>query len=137
MATQSRLIADGKTRPVLAVRITDREGLPVRRSLNGEFRINEPYQSSDRMEGIERDPLAGRVSGTPRYEITADGIALIELMPTTQSGEVILGFKFRDGEPQEVRAWLAPADRDWVLVGFAEGTTGHAQIGRASCRERV
>jgi uncharacterized repeat protein (TIGR01451 family) len=125
---QSRLIADGKTRPVIAVRITDREGLPVRRSLNGEFRINEPYQSYDRMEGIERDPLAGRVGGAPRYEITADGIALIELVPTTQSGEVILGFQFRDGSPQEVRAWLAPVNRDWILVGFAEGTHGHAKL---------
>jgi len=126
--TQSRLIADGKTRPVIAVRITDREGLPVRRSLNGGFQINEPYQSHDRMEGLERDPLGGRVGGVPRYEVTADGIALIELMPTTQTGEVILGFKFRDGEPQEVRAWLSPADRDWILVGFAEGTVGHAKL---------
>ena len=125
---QSRLVADGKTRPVIAVRITDREGLPVRRSLNGEFRINEPYQSNERMEGIERDPLAGRVGGSPRYEITADGIALIELVPTTQTGEVILGFQFRDGTPQEVRAWLAPADRDWILVGFAEGSLGHTKL---------
>ena len=125
---QSRLIADGKTPPVIAVRITDRDGLPVRRSLNGEFRINEPYQSYDRREGIDRDPLAGRVGGTPRYEISADGIALIELMPTTQTGEVILGFQFRDREPQEVRVWLAPADRDWILVGFAEGSLGHAKL---------
>jgi len=126
--TQSRLIADGKTRPVIAVRITDRDGNPVRRSLNGDFTINEPYQSADRLEGIERDPIAGRVGGLPRYEITADGIALIELTPTTQTGEVVLGFQFRDGSPQEVRVWLAPGEREWILVGLAEGTAGHAKL---------
>lgn len=128
MAKQSRLIADGKTSPVIAVRLTDVEGYPVRRSLNGEFQLNEPYRSYERMEGIERDPLAGRIGGVSRYEITADGIALIELMPTTQSGEVVLSFQFRDAAPQQVRAWLAPADRDWILVGFAEGTYGHKTL---------
>lgn len=128
VAKQSRLVADGKTTPVIAVRLTDIEGLPVRRGLNGEFQLNEPYRSYERMEGIERDPLAGRIGGASRYEVTADGIALIELMPTTQSGEVVLGFQFRDAAPQQVRAWLAPADRDWILVGFAEGTFGHKTL---------
>ena len=125
---QSRLIADGKTRPVIAVRLTDRDGYPVRTGLNGEFQINEPYVAWDRVEGLERAPLFGRVNSKPRYEVTADGTALIELHPTTQSGEVVLTFQFGDGKTQEVRAWLKPGARDWVLVGFAEGTLGHKQL---------
>lgn len=127
-AAKSRLTADGKTRPVIAVKLTDNDGYPVRSGVNGEFQINEPYQAWDRQEGIERAPLAGRIGGKPRYEITADGIALIELLPTTQSGEVALTFQFADGKPQEIRAWLQPGARDWVLVGFAEGTVGHTQL---------
>ena len=125
---QSRLLADGKTRPVIAVKLTDNDGYPVRTGINGEFQINEPYQAQDKQEGIERAPLVGRVANKPRYEITADGIALIELVPTTQSGEVVLTFQFGDGKPQEVRAWLKPGSRDWVLVGFAEGTVGHKEL---------
>lgn len=125
---QSRLLADGKTRPVIAVKLTDNDGYPVRTGVNGEFQINAPYQSWDKREGIERAPLLGRIANKPRYEVTADGIALIELEPTTQSGEVVLTFQFGNEKPQEIRAWLKPGSRDWVLVGFAEGTIGHKQL---------
>lgn len=125
---QSRLLADGKTRPVIAVKFTDNDGHPVRTGVNGEFQINTPYVSWNKQEGIERAPLIGRIDNKPRYEVTADGIALIELEPTTQSGEVVLSFQFGDNKKQEVRAWLKPGSRDWVLVGFAEGTVGFKQL---------
>lgn len=125
---QSRLLADGRTRPVIAVKFTDQDGHPVRTGVNGEFDLNEPYVAYDKLEGIERAPLAGRTGGRPRYEITADGIALIELRPTTQAGEVVLGFQFHQQQKQEIRTWLKPADRDWILAGFAEGTLTHKKL---------
>lgn len=127
-AKHSRLVADGKTRPVIAVRFLDKDGYPVRRGISGEFTINEPYRSWDRREGLERDPLAGRTGGKPRFEVKGDGLALIELEPTTQSGEAALGFQFNDQRKQEVRAWLEAGQRDWILVGFAEGTAGHKTL---------
>lgn len=125
---QSRLIADGKTRPMIAVRFLDKNGVPVRRGINGEFRLNEPYRSYDRSAGIDLEPLTGRLGGKPRFEIKSDGLAMIELEPTTQSGEAILNFQFNDQRTQEVRAWLQAGQRDWVLVGFAEGTAGHKTL---------
>lgn len=125
---QSRLVADGKTRPIVALRFLDKDGVPVRRGINGEFQLNEPYRSYDRREGIEREPLAGRIGGKPRFEVKTDGIALIELEPTTQTGEAVLSFQFGDGRTQDVRAWLEPGQRDWVLVGFAEGTLAHKTL---------
>ena len=122
---QSRLIADGKTRPMIAVRFLDKNGVPVRRGINGEFQLNEPYRAFDRRLGIDRDPLTGQVGGKARYEVKSDGLAMIELEPTTQSGEAILNFQFNNQRKQEVRAWLAASQRDWILVGFAEGTVGH------------
>ncbi len=125
---QSRLIADGKTRPMIAIRFLDKSGVPVRRGVSGEFQLNEPYLSYDRREGIERQPLTGPVTDKPRFEIKSDGLALIELEPTTQSGEAILNFQFNDLRKQEVRAWLEAGQRDWILVGFAQGTAGHKTL---------
>ncbi|MBA2413573.1 MAG: DUF11 domain-containing protein, partial [Burkholderiaceae bacterium] len=125
---KSRLAADGKTRPVIAVRFTDKDGRPVRAGVGGEFQIAEPYQAYDPLQAIERDPLAGRIGGKPRFEIGEDGIALIELVPTTKTGEVVLTFTLNDRQRQELRVWLTPSNRDWVLVGFAQGTLGHKQL---------
>lgn len=124
----SRLVADGKTRPVIALRFLDKDGYKMRRGISGEFQLNDPYRSYDQREGIEREPLAGRIGGKPRFEIKNDGLALIELEPTTQSGEAILNFQFNDKRKQEVRAWLEAGQRDWILVGFAEGTMGHKTL---------
>ncbi len=125
---QSRLIADGKTRSIVAVRFLDKDGVPVRRGINGEFQLNEPYRSWDRREGIEREPLAGAVGGKARFEVKNDGIAMIELEPTTQSGEAVLTFQFNDARIQQLRAWLEPGQRDWILVGFGEGTVGYKTL---------
>lgn len=124
----SRLVADGKTRPLLALRFVDKGGVPVRRGISGEFQINEPYVSTAQRLALEQEPLTGQLGGKPRFEIGADGMALIELEPTTQSGEVVLGFQFNDQRRQELRAWLDVDKRDWILVGFAEGTAGHQTL---------
>ncbi|MGA9164567.1 MAG: hypothetical protein WBZ31_08895, partial [Thiobacillus sp.] len=128
VAEHSRLLADGKTRPVIAVRFLDKDGQPARRGVNGEFQLNTPYQSSSQLEAIQRDPLAGKVDNRPRYEIGRDGIALIELAPTTQSGEAVLDFKLGSTGNNQIRAWLEPGQRDWILVGFAQGTLGHKTL---------
>lgn len=125
---RSRLIADGKTRPMIAVRFLDKDGVPVRRGINGDFMLNEPYRSYDRREGIDREPLTGRIGGKARFEVKSDGLVMIELEPTTQTGEAVLNFQFDDQRKQEVRAWLEPGQRDWILVGFGEGTLGQKTL---------
>jgi len=125
---RSVLVADGKNRPVLAVRFLDIDGKPVRRGISGDFQINAPYLAQSVLDGIQREPLAGTLGGKPRFSVLDDGVALIELQPTTQTGEVALGFDFGNGRTQQVRAWLTPELRDWVLVGFAEGTSGYKRL---------
>jgi uncharacterized repeat protein (TIGR01451 family) len=125
---QSRLIADGKTRPIIAVRLLDKDGVPIRRGISGEFTLNDPYRSYDRREGIDREPLTGRIGGKARYEVKSDGLAMIELEPTTQTGEAVLNFQLNDKPAQEVRAWLEPGQRDWILVGFGQGTLGQKTL---------
>lgn len=124
----SRLVADGRSAPVVAVRMLDRLGKPVRKGVTGEFSIDAPFASQQFADALQRDPLSGNVGGKPHFQIGDDGIALIPLQPTTQSGEAVLHFDFGDNHTQDVRAWLTADLREWVLVGFAEGTLGHRKL---------
>ncbi len=126
---KSVLVADGLTRPVLAVRLLDRNGQPVREGISGPVTIHAPYMSWQQQQETQRRQLAGLDAFSPQYVVKGDdGIALIELAPTTESGTAQLDFDFfsdRDNRrTQELRAWLEPAAREWVMVGFAEGTVG-------------
>ena len=127
---QSILLADGRSSPVIAVRILDRDGRPVRAGVMGPLRIQTPYRSQQEVEFELTRQLAGLDRFEPQYRVEGDdGIAYIELAPTTESGNVQLDLGFpvsgNGVRRQELRAWLEPRTRDWVVVGFAEGTAGY------------
>ena len=68
----------------------------------------------------------------PLYVVEGDaGLAYIELLPTTETGLVELNFLFQDNQrqrTQDLRVWLEPNPRDWVIVGFTEGTVGYTTL---------
>ena len=64
-----------------------------------------------------------KVSPLRRRESVWPGtVKLSKFEPTTNAGEVQVHLKFANHREQELRAWLSPEPRDWILVGFAEGT---------------
>lgn len=120
----SRLIANGKDAPVIAVRLTDKDGHPARYGVVGEFSVSSPYKAYQAPELLaDEDPIAS-MAEEPHYSVGRDGIALIRLAPTTQTGRVMIRFPF-SRDDNEVEAWLQPGMRDWILVGLAHGTVGH------------
>ncbi|MBE9536344.1 MAG: OmpA family protein [Proteobacteria bacterium] len=123
---KSRLTADGKTPSVVAVRLTDKDGHPARKGIFGGFKVEPPYVSQLESKALQKDPLNNKAKDT-RYEVGDDGIALIELQPTTRSGEATIKFDLADGE-KETKVWLKGGARDWILVGLAEGTLGYNTI---------
>jgi uncharacterized repeat protein (TIGR01451 family) len=129
---KSVLVADGVTRPVLAVRLTDRDGRPVRHGLTGDFELPAPYYPAVEADAQQARQLAGLERARPFWRVDGEeGIAFIELEPTTASGTVSLRFNFRDGEAereQRLEAWLDPGDRPWTIVGLAEGTAGFNRL---------
>lgn len=129
---QSVLIADGVTRPVLAVRFTDRDGRPVRHGLTGDFAVPAPYYPAVEADAQQARQLAGLERARPFWRVQGEeGLAYIELEPTTASGTISLRFDFRDGETareQRVEAWLDPGQRPWTVVGLAEGTLGYNRL---------
>jgi uncharacterized repeat protein (TIGR01451 family) len=129
---KSLLIADGVTRPVFAVRLTDRDGRPVRHGLTGDFDVPAPYYPAVEADAQQARQLAGLERARPFWHVEGeDGIAYVELEPTTASGTVSLRFNFREGEAvreQRLEAWLDPGRRPWTIVGLAEGTLGYNRL---------
>ncbi|APZ97898.1 hypothetical protein BWQ93_04900 [Sphingopyxis sp. QXT-31] len=126
---KSVLVADGVTRPVLAVRLTDRDGKPIRSGLTGDFSVPAPYYPAVEADAQQARQLSGLERARPVWKIAGDdGIAYIELEPTTASGTLTIDFAFRDDKVtrnQTIETWLDPGDRPWTVVGFAAGTIGY------------
>ena len=129
---KTKLIADGRTRPVIAVRILDRAGRPVHAGLSGDFQLSAPYESAEALDAMQSRALTGLDRFSPRWTVKGDdGIALIELAPTLVSGALQLDFTFTDGQQkrrQTLNAWVVPGDQKWTLVGLAEGSLGAKTI---------
>jgi len=122
---QSQAVADGVIAPVIAVKLFDKDGYPVRNGLQGEFTIDSPYYALDPKKNRAQ---INRNDFKPNYEITSDGTAYITLEPTTQAGEAVLRFPLANGQEEELRVWLKPQNREWLLVALAEGTIGYQDI---------
>ena len=132
-AAHSRLVADGVVRPLLAVRVTDATGHPVRAGTPITFTVDQPYAAARNDDaGTTRQPAA--VAGTARV-IGDDGYALLALQPTTQAGAVQAEIGLADDRQvrtTRIRTWLAAAAKQWVVVGFGAGTIGYDTLRRHS-----
>jgi len=124
---KSRLVADGRIAPVIAVRLTDKDGHPAREGVVGEYLLDPPYVAMQQPGEINNTAPGTTFANKLKYTVSADGIALIELQPTTKTGDATLRFAF-NGTTQEVKARLIPEYRDWILVGLAEGTAGYNTV---------
>lgn len=124
----SRLVADGTYSPVIALRLYDKNGHRVRPGTLGNFEINASYISKQEVEALDENRLTGLERKSPQFKVGAEGIALIELEPTSDSGEVVISLPFAGDTDNEIKTWLQPDLRDWILVGLAEGTMGRNSV---------
>jgi uncharacterized repeat protein (TIGR01451 family) len=125
LGEESRLIADGRTRPVVALRLFDKAGHPARRGTIGVFTVSPPYRSWWEVATLNDNQLVAVGNREPTYTVGDDGVARIELEPTSETGTAVLQLRFNERQTQEIRAWLKPAARDWVMVGIAEGSSAY------------
>ncbi len=139
VAATTHLVADGSTRPVLAVRVLDRHGRPVHAGISGDFALNAPYESAQALDAMQSRQLSGLDRAAPHWSVKGDdGIAMIELAPTMVSGKLSVDFNFSDGEVrrrQTLETWVVPGDQKWTLVGLAEGTLGSQSVADQMERE--
>jgi uncharacterized repeat protein (TIGR01451 family) len=120
-------IADGIHSPIIAIRFIDENGYPLRSGITGSFSVEYPYVSQESIDNLANNPLGNTSNIKNRYTIDSDGTAYIKLQPTTITGEVILHFKLQNRD-EVVRAWLKPKLREWIMVGFVEGSIGYNTI---------
>ncbi|RDV06981.1 DUF11 domain-containing protein [Sphingorhabdus pulchriflava] len=129
---KSLLLADGVNRPRIAVRFTDRSGKPIQPDAVGDFSVTEPYRPAVEIDAQQASQLSGLERAAPVWRVVGeDGVAYIELEPTTASGAVAISFNFQDGQvkrTQRIETWLDPGDRPWTVVGFAAGTLGFNKL---------
>ena len=128
----SRLVADGRTGPLIAIRVTDAAGRPVRQGSIVPFAVDQPYAAAIDADVQPIRPHIGTNTATARV-VGDDGIALITLQPTTHAGAVRAVVSMAEDNrvrTNEVRAWLSAGQRDWVVVGFGAGTVGYDRIAR-------
>ena len=132
LPAQSSLIADGRTRPVIAIRVLDRNGRPLREGISGSFTLNAPYESAEQIDRQQLNQLTGMAPTAARWVVEGEeGVARIELAPTMVSGALRLAFAFDDGtitRRQELEAWIEPGEVEWTLVGLVEGTLGARSV---------
>ena len=126
----SRLAADGLSRPLIAVRVVDADGRPVRAGTAVAVTVAAPHR-------LWVDPaLAARraASDTASVQVSGDdGLAVIPLQPTGHAGAVRATVSLDGGDAVRaaaVEAWLTPAAANWTLVGFGAGTVGWRTLSR-------
>ncbi|MBL4853151.1 MAG: DUF11 domain-containing protein [Robiginitomaculum sp.] len=125
---QSILVADGRTPPVLAVRLEDEAGRPVHAGRIAQIDIPAPYilYNKSRLEGAEE--LVSPNSARANIMAGPDGIARIELEPTLQTGKVTIVVTLDNGRKLELFMYLEPEKRDWIIVGLAEGSAAYNRL---------
>lgn len=120
----STLIADGVSRPVIAIRFKDKDGYPARIGVVGDFHLSPPYKIAD-LSNFERSVLPGAAENRPEYRIGEAGIAYITLEPSNESGDVKIRLPLANERIIEIEAPLKAKQSDWIVVGLAEGTAGY------------
>lgn len=117
---QSILVADGRTKPRIAIRLEDGDGNPVHEGRRAEISVADPYRLAQEAEEEFESPVNAAFSAVSGVRVGANGVAYVELEPTLESGRVRLQVLLQDGSYEDIDVWLAPEKRDWIVVGVAE-----------------
>ncbi|MCF6234957.1 MAG: OmpA family protein [Gammaproteobacteria bacterium] len=128
---KSTLIADGITPPVIAIRLLDKGGYPVRKGISGQYRIAPPYKAI-RSNKFNTDVMPGASNNRQEYLVHEDGIALITLDPTIESGKVKISLPLTNNSTKKLTTRLIAKSGGWVLVGIAEGSVGYKTLSKNS-----
>lgn len=124
---ESILKSDGITQPVITIRLTDKDGYPARRGNIGGYKLNAPYQPVLKNGKFDTSLLPGSPEQRFTYKVGQGGLVKIKLKPVATGGKVKVTLPLTSGD-KIITAHLFAPDRDWIIVGFAEGTVGYNRL---------
>ena len=114
VAEESRLTADGRTQPLIALRVFDASGEPARPGTLGAYRVDPPYRTWWEVETLHDNPVLVESRREPTFAVEEDGLVRILLEPTTESGAAIVRLRFNERQdardPRVARARAARLD---------------------------
>lgn len=129
---QSTLVADGRTVPIIAIRMEDQAGRAVHAGRITSIEVEPPYRLYDEdnnNELIEQtQDLITPLSARRDFTVGSDGVVEVKLDPTLRTGKVTVIATLDNGRKVPVYMYLTPEKRDWILVGLAEGSVGRDRI---------
>lgn len=121
---QSVLVADGRTKPAIAVRVTNAAGRPVHAGREVQVTVAAPYTLYNTNLFEESAPLVAEFSNLTTVTVGPNGVAMVELTPTLDTGRARVSITLDNGQHEDLDVYLQPEKRDWILVGLAEGSIG-------------
>jgi uncharacterized repeat protein (TIGR01451 family) len=121
---RSVLVADGRTNPAVAVRVTNAAGRPVHAGREVQITVAAPYTLKNTNLFEENAPVVAEFSNLTTVTVGPDGVALVELTPTLETGRARITVTLDNGRQEDLDVYLKPEKRDWILVGLAEGSLG-------------
>ncbi len=132
MPDQSTLVADGRTVPIVAIRMEDEAGRPVHAGRITTIDVEPPYSLYDE-KGLNRlldqtQELLAPLSARQDFSIGPGGILQVKLQPTLRTGKVTVIATLDNGRKIPIYMYMEPEKRDWILVGLAEGSIGYDDI---------
>jgi hypothetical protein len=127
MPTLSTLVADGRTTPVVAVKMFDRWGQPVREGMSGQLAVAPPHRAKESVERARERKLAVPDLGATKFVVGKGGVARIELEPTTTTGRFALRLDLTDAQREDIEGWLAPGRREFALVALGASEIGFGE----------
>jgi len=130
LAESSRLETDGRSTPLVRLRFTTDDGIPLRPGTKVSVSVNDPFRFEP--EGGRRrsmDASEKRPSRATSLTIGQDGIAQMVLSPVLYPDTAVFTIpRGLDEDPAIIEARISAAERPWVLVGIAESTIAERQI---------
>ena len=121
LADGAALQSDGTALPIVRLRVTDRDGTPIRPGTRAQFTIERPFAFMTRPPRDSAPGFTRRPTQNVEAEIGADGVVELELAPVRAPGKARIGLA-TDRGPVVVDIPVRMDARPWILVGIAEGT---------------
>jgi len=127
LPTLSTLVADGRTPPVVAVRLFDRWGKRVREGMSGPLQVAAPHRARESVRRARERQLAVPDLGASSFVVGRGGIARIELEPTTTMGRFALNLQLAEDRREQIEGWLSAGKREFALAALGTGSRGFGE----------